>query len=312
MSNNLAPLFVKGIDENIYTVIKGYEATWKKIFHVHPTKARYIDHQTWAGYGLPQARVPGERIADGQFAPSFSKHYVIRNFGLKDSFPDEDIADDLYGVINRVIPAKAGLFARTFMDLLELDTANLLSNQGFASGTNVAGSPDGRSLFSTVHPISVGQSAVTVANRPLIEVDMSVAGAQAAAVAIRLQKAPNNITVIPNEVAKVVYNPGLTYIAHQVYKGKWEPNTANRNDNVLNQKHVELVEWPYWNKSGAQGVNNAWFVLGKMHNLHFFMRQGVRPKSQSDIVTNSIILAATCRFDEGWTDYRGTWGTTGL
>lgn len=312
MSTNLTPLFIRGLDDNIYVVVSGYEAFWKKIFHVHPTIARYIDHQTWEGYKLPQSRVPGERIADGQFLPSFSKHYVIRNFGLKDSFPEEDIDDDLYGVIKRVIPAKGGLFARTFMDLTEYDTANLLANQGFASGSLVAGSPDGKSLFNTQHPVSVSQQNVFASNRPTIETDMSVAGMQAASTNIRLQKAPNNLTYTPNEIAKVVYNPGLTYIAHQVWKGKWEPNTANRNDNYLNRQQVELIEWPYWNKAGAQGVNNAWFVLGKYHHLHFFMRQGVRPRSQSDIHTNSIIMSATIRYDEGWTDWRGTYGSTGL
>lgn len=312
MSYNLTPLYVKGIDENIHVTIAAYEAGWKPLFHIHETQARYIDHQTWEGYQLPQARFPGGIIASGQFKPSFNKHFVIRSFGLQDQFPFEDIEDDLYGVIHRMLPAKGGLFAQSFMDLMEIDTSNLLSIQGFASGSNVAGSPDGVSLFSSAHPISVSQPNVLWSNRSSINVDMSIAGAQAAETALRLQKAPNNITVLQNELDLVWFNPALKYIAQQVWRGQWEVGTADRNENFLRKKNVRLHAWPYWNKSGAVGTNNAWAALGKKHHLHFFMRQGVRTKTQSDIATNSEIIASTVRFDEGWTDPRGTWASNGL
>lgn len=311
MSTNLGPLFIKGIDKNIHVTINAYEAGWKVIFHVEPTGMRYIDEQTWEGYPLPQSRLPGTVIASGQFNPSFNKHYVVLNVGLQDQFPNEDLRDDLYGVIKRVIPAKGGLFGRTFMDYLEIYCANLLGIIGFASGAP-AGSPDGVALFSASHPISASQQSILWSNIPTVPVDLSIAGVQASETAMRLQKAPNNITIIQNEVDMCIYNPAEHYVAMQVYKGRWEVNTADRNENFITRDKVKLHSWPYWNKSGATGTNNGWMVRGREHYLNFFTRQGVESDTQSDINTNSQIIAATMRFAAGYTDPRGTWGSPGI
>ena len=310
-TSNYGFLFIPGIDEILFELMKSYKPVWRELFNVQSTKMRYIDRQTVEGYQLPVGRVPGQQIADGQWRPSFNMHYVIRNFGLKDSAPEEDIEDDLYGAINRMMASKAGAFARSFQDLMEYDTSNYLSVQGFASGSNVAGTPDGKSIFNTAHPISASNLTTTWANRPSVEIDLSVAGAQAAATNLRTQKYPNNLTYMNNEPAVVCFNPALHYIAQQVYKGLWEPNTANRNDNNLRFDRVKLVPWAYWTKSGATGTNNAWFVLGRERYLRMFIRQGYQTKTQPDINTNSLIIAATCRYTEGIDDPRGTWGTTG-
>lgn len=312
MSTNLGPLYIKGLDKNIGITLATYDPGWKPIFHVEPTGMRYIDRQLWEGYQLPQFRVPGTVIASGQFLPSFNKHYVVQNYGLQDQFPDEDVDDDLYGVIKRVIPAKGGLFGQTFNDLMEIYCANLLGVTGYASGSNVAGSPDGVALFSNAHPVSVSQSTITASNVPTIPVDLSIAGVQASETALRLQKAPNNITELKNEVDMVVYNSAEHYIAMQVYKGRWEVNTADRNENFITRDNVKLHSWPYWNKSGVTGTNNGWFVRGKTHHLNFFMRQAVKSKQQADINTNSTIIAATIRFVAGYDDWRGVWGSPGI
>lgn len=312
MSTNLGPLYIKGLDKNIGVTIATYEPGWKPIFKIDSTMMRYIDRQSWEGYQLPQFRIPGTVIASGQFLPSFNKHYVVQNYGLQDQFPNEDVKDDLYGVIKRVIPSKGGLFGQTFNDLLEIYHANLLGVTGFASGSTVSGSPDGVALFSAAHPISVSQSTVLASNTPTIPVDLSIAGAQAAETNLRLQKAANNITILNNELDLVWFNPAETYIAHQVWKGRWEVNTADRNENFLTRDKVKLHSWPYWNKSGATGTNNGWGCRGKNHHLNFFLRQAVESDTQPDINTNSQIIAATIRFVSGYDDWRGTYGSPGI
>lgn len=311
MSTNLGPLYEKGLNENIGVTIKAYEAGWKALFHMEPTGMRYFDVQGWEGYPLPQQRVYGTLIASGQFQPSYNKHYVVQSYGLQDQFPYEDIEDDLYGVIKRMIPAKGGAFGRSFMDLLEIYCANIFAITGFQSGAPY-GSPDGVALFSNAHPISASQNTVLWSNIPTTPVDMSIAGAQASETAMRLQKAPNNITYENNEVATVVFNPAEWYIARQVYLGRWEVNTADRNENFLTRDKVKLHSWPYFNKSGVTGLNNGWFVLGQQHHMQFINRQPVRSKTQSDINTNSQIIAATIRFTAGYSDPRGTWGSPGV
>lgn len=311
MSTGLYPLFLKGLDKNILFELKTWPHTWKQIFHVETTRMRYIDHQTWSGYGLPAYRVPGQAIQQGNFNPSYNKHYVISNYGLMDTFPLEDIDDDLYGLIHRVIPQMGGLFAQAFNDLYETNTANFFAINGFASGSSVAGMSDGLSLFNTAHPVSVVQSGVTYSNRPSVAADLSVASVQAAITALRTQKRPNNITFMNNPPRVLVYNPSQDFVARQVTKGYWEPYSADRTENEIPRYNLKLVEWPYFQKSGATGTNNAWFMVGQQHWLYFWLRQGYQSKTDMDINTNSQKFAATCRFDQGASSPLGTYGSPG-
>lgn len=312
MSYGLYPLFNKGLNDNIGLEFMWWKPKWKEIFKVYNTNFRYEDDQEWEGYQYPGFRIPGQSVAAGQFLPSFNKRYVIRNFGLLDSVAQEDLDDDLYGVINRVIPSKAGLMARAFQDQLETDNANMFAVSGFASGT-VQGSPDGKSLFNTAHLTSASQSTVTWANRPSIEADLSISSFQAAQTNLRTQKAPNNVSFINNPARVLVVNPGLEYVAKQILKGTWIGNSADLTQNwIAADDNVMPIFWPYFQKSGATGTNNAWFVVGQDHWLKFFMRQKPTSRSDYDINTNSQIFTVLMRYDKGWSSARGTYGSTGI
>lgn len=275
------------------------------------TSERYIWHQGWEGYQLPVFRVPGERITPGAFKPSFNKQYIVRTFGLGDSIPEEDIEDDLYGVINKQLAQKGGALARTFKNLLEYDTSNFFSVQGYASGTSVAGMSDGRSLFNTAHPISAANAA-TASNAPSVASDLSQASLQAASTNLRTQKAPDNLTFLMNSVKTLVINPSLWYVAEQLCRGRWKENSADRNENFLRPENIEILSWPYFQHSGATGTNNSWFVQGQDHWLYFFLRAGYRTHTDYDINTNSQVFTAMNRFDEGASDWRGMYGSAGL
>jgi hypothetical protein len=312
VSTNLGPLFQKGISKQFFLGLKEYNPPWKNIFHVGTTDERYIWHQGWEGYPKPVFRVPGEPITQASMAPTFNKQYIIRRFGLGDSFPQEDIDEDLYAVINWSAAKKGGLLARSFIDLMEYETAGFFTNQGFATGTNVFGMSDGRSLFNTAHPVSVRNSTITAANRPSVDADLSVTSAQAAQVNLRTQYAPNNLTIINGEPRAVVFHPSLLYVAKQVYRGQWTPGTADRNLNYTPEDDTELISWPYFQSSGATGTNNSWFEIGKEHYLHFFMHTTATPNTDYDINTNSQIIMWTTAFDYGADDWRQTYGSLGL
>lgn len=287
-----------------------YDPEWRKIFHVHGTGDRYIWHQGWQGYGLPQQRVPGQPVAQSQFQPSFGKTYIIQNFALGDAVPQEDIDDDMYAVIKYAMASKGGLMANSFMNLWQYRTANFFANQGFASGTTVAGMSDGRSLFNTAHPQAASVLGTTYANRPSTAADLSVASWQAAETNLRTQLAPDGLTYLNNEPRILVVNPALSFVANQINTGKWQPFSADRTESAT--KHLEVITWPYFKKSGATGTDNAWFMVGKDHFLNFFMREAPKPETDYDINTRSQIVIMSTRADYGASDYRGTYGSPGI
>lgn len=313
MSTSLYPLFTEGIDKHFLLRLAMYQPVWKRLFHTHTTDKRYIWAQSWQGYGLPQFRTPGTRIAQDVFQPSFGKQYIIANYALGDAVAQEDIDDDLYAVINFVLAQKGGFMANSFENLLEYLTSGFFAVQGFASGTTVAGMADGLSLFNTAHPTAASTLGITQANRPSTDADMSVASMQAMTTALRLQKAPDNLTYLNNELAKVVYNPTLDFVAQQIFKyPKWQPYSSDRTGNPLGNQNVELCPWPYFTKSGTVGTNNAWFGLANTHYCNFYMRSAPHSKTDYDINTNSQVLIMMSRHTQGADSWIGSYGSTGL
>lgn len=310
MSTNLAPLLSKGIDKNTYLELKDYPPTGIKAFHLEDTSYPYIDHQTWGGYNKPSLKPLGTPVAFGQFFPNFSMRYYIRTYALGDVFPMELLKDDMYGAIHKVIPRKGGLFARAFVDLVEYDLAAYFTT-GFATGT-IQGTPDGVGLFSALHPTSTINTATTISNQPSIAMDFSVALAQVASTALKTQQYPNAQTYIRNRVKQCWYNPKYDYLAKQVYRSNWYPDTADRDVNYLRDDNVEMMSWPYWTRSGPTGTNNSTFFIGEEHELYFYLRAPMTVETQSDVNTLSEIIVAYTRHAFGHSDWRGTFGSPGL
>ena len=312
MSSNVGILFAEGIEKNYVGAMKAYNPYFKNMFHVEKTSKRIIDVVTWQGYGLPKQRNPGQAIAMDQILPSFDKRFTMRYFGLGDSFAKEDLRDDLYGVLKRAVPSSSGMMAKMYNVLMEKEAAFFFGTQGFASGTTIAGSPDGRGLFNTAHPISKAITATTQSNRASTDTDMSYTVAQTMATALRTQLDHNGITILQNELQTVVFNPAQIYIAKAIWKSKMERGTADRNENFLPDDDVTLISWPYWQVSGATGTNNAFFGLAEEHSLYWYMRSSIDVDSDFDVTTKSQIVTTDVSFDYGHSDYRGTWASKGL
>lgn len=302
-------MFIQGIEEQFGLKYDTYDPEWRRIFHVRGTGDRYIWHQMWQGYGLPQPRLPGDRVAQSQFQPSFGKTYIMQNFALGDAIPQEDIDDDLYAVIKYAMASKGGLMADAFMNLWQYRTAGFFQNQGFASGSTVAGMSDGKSLFNTAHPVASSNLGTTYANRPSTDADLSISTWQAMETALRTQLRPDNLTYINNEPRCLVINPTLNFVARQINEGKWQPFSADRTESKT--KNVDIITWPYFTKSGATGTNNAWFFLGNEHYLNFFMREAPKSETDYDIITRSQVVIMSSRADYGASDWRGGYGSSG-
>lgn len=296
------------IEEHMYLDYKRKAPIFSKVFHMHTTRSRYVDMQMWQLYGMPRFRVHGERIKMDAVYPSFGKRYIMRSFGLGDSVPVEDMRDDPFGLFNRVLPGKGGAMASSHRTLMERETAGFFVNQGFASGTSVAGMSDGRSLFNTAHPLSAYNST-TAANRATTDVDLSYSSAQTAETNIRNQLAPNGYEYIDNEPAILMVHPTLAFVAQQIYAQDRQWGGGPNDKNYL--KRLQIIVNPYLQISGTNTTNQYWIVIGEQHSLHFFMRQNYEVDTDKDVNTNSVIFTTTSRFDYGATDWRGTYGSKG-
>lgn len=313
-SADVNSLFVKGISKHFGLEYNVLPRMADSIYHVETTKSRYEDFQGWQTYQLFESRLPGEAVKQGFFAENYAKRFIIVNYGLGDSVPFEDWRDDQYSVYTKMLPAKGGGLARSWNVTRERIAAGYFINLAYLAGTSIAKSPDGVSLFNTAHPLSRLNAATTVANRPTNEINLSYAAYIAMKANIRKQKAPNGVEFLDNAPRVLVYNPDYDAIAQLIKNNDWAVNSADRDKNVVKLwgDPLELVPWAYFEKSGATGTNNAWFVVGREHMLYLFEREDFDMYSQEDINTLAYVFAATARMEVGHADWRGTYGSVGI
>ncbi len=309
-SQNLAPLFNSTIDKNLFLEFQDWDPGYRRVYHMSTTNRRTVLHQSWQGYSMPQQRYPGNVFAQGMIQPSFNKLYIIRRWGLGDSFAREDVEDDLTGILTKGLPSVGGGMARAFQNRMETDAMGFLATQGFASGT-VVGMADGKSLFNTAHPISQSNTGSTWANRPSVDVDLSISSAQAAITNLRTQKAPDNITFMQNRPRCLLINPVNSFIAPQILKQKMERGTTDNNTNYISDYNIDIVEDPFWQVSGSTGTYNGWAMFGQEHYLNFILRQAYRTYSWFDGSTASYCTVVDAGWDEGASDARGTYASKG-
>ena len=315
MSTAIAALFGKGINKHFNLEFKQWTPAYSKLFHEEKMTGRILDRQGWEMYGSPAITMPLNPVAMDQFQQSFSKRYFPVKRTLGDVIAEEDWDDDQYGVTHRVVPGRGGAMARVFVARKEYDAAYLLGTLGFSAASPVPGSPDGKSLFNTAHPISLANNTVTVSNTPSTQVDLSNTSYYAAYTNLCQQLEPNNFNIIDNRPASLWYNPILRQVAVQIAQGDWErSSTANSLMNVAVKDNLRLVEWPYWRVTGSTSAANSWNgwgIQGDEHHMVYANRQEFKARSDYDINVQGYIFVAYVRYDFGFDDWRGMYASSG-
>jgi hypothetical protein len=310
MTTQLLSTLSKGLHRNVGIEYNETPRKSDMLFHREDVDTRYIDTQLWEGYPLPVQRNPGEPYGSGSFAESFNMRHIICNYGIMDQIPEEDVDDDLYGVVHKMIPRQGGAIARAFSTNEEMLGALFFSASGYDT-TATRPTVDGVCLFSTAHPVSLNQSGTTVANRPSSEMDVGLAAAEWAQINLTTQYAANRVEILDNEIAYWVVHPNKYRVSKQVWQTDTEYDTTDRAVNVMTEFKTKIVKWPYFQKSGSTGTYNAWFAIGRTHQLRKLVRKGFRIRMDNILLNGSYVWVADSRFVYGADDWRGTCGSIG-
>lgn len=314
MSTAIAALFTPGINKHFNLRIKQYAPKYAMVFKVTPMTGRVLMRQGWQTYGPPTITLPLNPVHMDEIRQSFSSGYEPIKRTLGDIVAEEDWDDDEYGVLRRVVPARAGAMAEIFNEKREYDCANYLAITGFTATSPAPHSPDGVSLFNSAHPISLYNNATTVSNVPSSPVDLSHTAYYAAYAAMSLQKAPNNYTIIQSKPNALIYNPTQRAVAVQLAKGDWERGSNNFNMNAAKEDNLNLIEWAHFQKTGATsaaGSFNGWVLLGPDSQLVFADRQRPRAKAWFDYNQLGYCWVMYVRYDVGHDDFRDTYASAG-
>lgn len=264
------------------------------LFNVMPSSRWGEQTSTVSGLKAAVQKNEGENSATDDALQGYDKTYTHVTYALVCGFSEETVEDDQMGLVQKTYRS-LGLSAYQTRQVVAV---NVLNN-GFDTDTG----PDGTYLFSTSHTMIGGH---TYANRPSSDIALSVGGMRAMEVALAKQVNHRNINVMIMP-ATVVVPPDLMQTAEELIGSPDRPDTANRSINTFYKRKYKVVVSPFLTST------TAWFAFAPVDQteMRFYERKAPTTRSWEDESSGDINTRIRFRFSCGYSDFIGTWGTTG-
>lgn len=298
-SNLFLTTKLPAIDGAIMQSYNAWPEQYTQIFKVSNITTDITQRTGVTGLGLFTQIPENEAVTYDQPFQKFSKTYTPAQWasGFKTSRVAFD--DDKFGFIQ----GQAQELGRSARETVEVRAA-LIFNNGFTDT-----GPDGQSLFATTHP-NVGGGG-TQANRPTAGQDLSVPALESALTDVRTWTDDRG-RKRRVEAKTLIIPPALEFLAAKMLSGTMQHDTANNTPNAFRNRvgvagFTNIFVWQYLTDT------DAWFVLGdKMdHALEFIWRERPDTIYDNDFDTRGLKTAMWMRFDVGYADWPGVWGSPG-
>lgn len=283
--------------DGIYNVRKD---EWATVFKEQKGIPRnYHEEPVLFGFGAAPELPDGTAVTYQSGGVLFLARYVYRVYGMAFALTKVLVEDGDHISIGRTY---AEHLARSLIETKETLGANIL-NRAFTAGY-VGG--DGVTLVNTAHPIANGQ---TFSNQLSTAAALSQTSLEQMLIQIR-QAVDNNGKKIRLEPKKIVASPSNYFQSEVLLKSALRTGTNNNDINpitttgVLDEGHTNLSRLT---------SNTAWWVeTDAPEGLKLLMRRPLEKSMEGDFETDSMRYKATERYNFGWTDPRGVFGTAGL
>jgi hypothetical protein len=224
------------------------------------------------------------------------------------SFALEDLDDDPYGIMTRMVPLQGGAAAHEFAVNEEIVSMQLLSdNITDSAGLNTI---DGTGLCSAYHPRVPG-STTYYDNSMSATGDPDVASMDAARTKLKLQQSPNGNEFYMTAPKYLLCHDSMERVNYMLWNSTYDPFTNDRNEDFLKKYNVKVITSPYFQTAGNASTNAGWLLIGDRHYLHKDTRKAPKASSETNQHVQAVIVVITHRWMAYWTDWHGTVGTQG-
>lgn len=271
---------------------------WKQIYSQRQGIARaYHEEPVMFGFGAAPEMPDGMPVTYQQGGILFNKRYTYRVFGLAYALTKVLIED---GDHFRIGTVYAKHLAQALIETKETLTANILNrafNPAYLGG-------DGVSLVNVAHPI-IGSVFSNVLATPAALSQTSLEQ-----LLVQIRKAVNNngnkIRLTPK---KLVVSPDNLFQAEVLLKSVLRAGTNNNDINPVKSLGMLDADPAIISRLTSP---TAWFITTDAPTgLQLLMRRALEKSMEGDFETDSVRYKGTERYDAGWTDPRGVYGTPG-
>ncbi|WP_421696928.1 Mu-like prophage major head subunit gpT family protein [Ancylobacter sp.] len=228
----------------------------------------------------------GERFVYNQRHVELGLGYAITQIAMEDNLYKDQFRADSLGLYKSMAQTKEILGANV------LNTATTYNPQ-------IGG--DGVALCATNHPVD----GATWANKPTVDVDLTEAALQNAAIAIRYFPDQANLRVMARP-DKLVVPPQLEYVARRLLDSDLRPGTSDNDVNAM--KATGYLNNGYTVMDFLTSAY-AWFVTTDIKGLLYLQRREVESDMQVDFATKNLLVTATERYSFGYKNPRSIYGS---
>jgi hypothetical protein len=272
---------------------------WKQVFREEQGIPRnYHEEPVLFGFGAAPELPDGTAVTYQSGGVLFIKRYQYKVYGLAFALTKVLVED---GDHIRIGQTYAKHLAQSLVETKETLAANVL-NRAF-NGAYAGG--DGKSLVATDHPIING----TFSNQLATAAALSQTSLEQILIQVR-NAVDNNGKRIRLNPTKLVVSPSNVFQAEVLLKSVLRTGTGNNDINPV--KSMGLLSGGQANLSRLTSTTAWWVETDAPEGLKLMMRRKLEKSMEGDFETDSMRFKSTERYDLGWTDPRGVYGTAGV
>jgi hypothetical protein len=277
---------------------KRHPERWRDYLDVESeTKKAYVEDVMLAGFGAAPVKQEGVGVMYDSTSEVYTARYVFETIALAFAITEEAEEDSLYGSIGSRL-SKA--LARSMAHTAAVKGANILNN-GF--DTNFPGG-DAKPLFSTSHLTSGGQAA----NMLTTAADLSETSLEDMLILISNMTDHKGIPIALQPV-KLVIPTQLQFVARRILFSDGRVDSANNDLNAV--KDMGLLQNGLTMDERLTD-SDAWFIkTDATDGLKHITRKAISRGIEGDFESGNMRYKARERYVNGWSDWRGAFGTAG-
>lgn len=287
-------LLEPGFREIFDDVYKEIPQVFPTLLHVNTSTKQDEKDSAISGFGLLQLTGEGGGVDYEDPVQMYDKRYVHLKYTKGFKVSEELYEDDQYGVIKK----KPAALARAARRTTESKAADVFNN---AFSTSYLGG-DAKPLVSVSHPRSDGGTAQS--NASSTGVTLTENNLETGRLALRGQRDDKGMK-IQAMADTLVVAPAQEKQAHIIVDSNLRSDSADNDLNFYKGK-LKIVVWDWLTST------TAWFLIdSRLHELNWFWR--IQPEFKQDTAfdTGMALYKTRTRFSNGFSDWRGVWGSMG-
>lgn len=262
-----------------------------KLFNVMQADRDILQSSQLSGLGLTPEIAEGASLQYDDLVQGYSKTYTPAKYRLAAKITEEMIEDGKEIDMAR-IAKEMGLSMQYTRQILMFSVLN--------NGFTTAGA-DGQFLFDSDHPLyAAGGTDSNVGTA-----DLGITSLRDGLIAMRDTRNAQGLKR-PKMARRLVVPVDSQFLAKELIESVQKPQTADNDVNTLPKLEVSICDF----LNLGSGV---WVLLADKgeHDINFIQRSPMRVSEDVDFDGDAFKIASRERFDVGYNDWRGTFGSPG-